>query len=76
VITRNEGWGGGGAWTPPEHGGGSVGATDAPLPGDRARANLALLYGGAGRRPIGRVVVEPSGRSREAAPDGGAHCCR
>jgi hypothetical protein len=71
VSIRDEGRGGGGAPTA----GPSGGAYDATRPGDRARANLALLYGGAGRGAIGRVLVEAPGRARAATADGAAARC-
>jgi hypothetical protein len=34
-------------------------ATVAAMPGERARTNLALLYGGTGRAPVARYAVNP-----------------
>ena len=45
----------------------TTGDTTAALElGERARTNLALLYGGTGRAPL-RVLIAPAGRLQEGA---------
>jgi hypothetical protein len=53
----------------------SVGISEAPRPDDRARANLALLYGGAGLGPIVRAVIAAPARGRGMAIGGASARC-
>jgi hypothetical protein len=67
MITRDEGDIGIDTVPPAEAGDASECATVLMVPGDRARTNLALLYGGTGRAPMPRVLIAPSDRLRAAA---------
>ena len=67
MITGDGGDLGMGAVLPAAVGDGGESATGSMVPGDRARTNLALLYGGTGPASMPRDLIAPSDQLRAAA---------